>query len=210
MFWSSNGWRSRNHSFHFCKVYVSLTARILTRVVVSQLEHERRKPRHAFRCTFQINSLFLDTAWGYWLLKVGGTKISRSWGKSIFSWIANSHGLLWARGHWGRKAEPFLHWSLHKTNTKALLHWGIDKHLFSVFQEFKVISRNFSVILGNYKPHRKLTFSYTAHRGWTKSVLFFPSLQRYFDMGINHSVNWVPTCKQVPKQPPQQNPNKFP
>lgn len=44
MFWSSNGWRCRNHSFHFCKVYVSLTARILTGVVVSQLEHERKNP----------------------------------------------------------------------------------------------------------------------------------------------------------------------
>lgn len=44
MFWGSNCWRCRNHSFYFCKVYVSLAACILTRIIVSQLDNKRQKP----------------------------------------------------------------------------------------------------------------------------------------------------------------------
>lgn len=55
MFWGSNCWRSRNHSFYFCKVYVSLTACILTRIIVSQLDDMRKNnPNMLFRWTFHF------------------------------------------------------------------------------------------------------------------------------------------------------------
>lgn len=217
MFWSSNCWRSRNHSFHFCKVYVSLTARILPRVIVSQLEHKRKKIRQAFRWTFQINSLSLDAAYGHWLLRVGGTKITKSWGgggrvfcpqnsRSEKQIVVDCSGQRTCKA--GKQDHFFTGHYIKLTQklyfTKALIEQ------FSVFQELKAISRNLTVILGNYKPHRELTFSYTTHRGWMKSELFFSFLQRYVDMDINRSVNWFSTSKQVPKKTPQQNPNKFP
>lgn len=141
---------------------------------------EKTKSRRAFRWTFQINSLFLDTAWGHWLLRVGGTKITRSWGgggrvSCPQSSRAEKQILMDCPGQ--RKCEAgkqnhFFTGHYIKLTQKLYFTKALIEH-FSVFQEFKGISRNGSVILGNYKPHRELTFSYTTHRGWIKSELFF-------------------------------------
>lgn len=142
---------------------------------------EKKKSRHAFRWTFQFNSLFLDTAWGHGVVRVGGTNITRSWGggERVFchqSSRAEKQTVTDCSGQRTRetgKQKRFFTGHYIKLTKKLYLTKVLTEHLFSVFQEFKVTSKNLSAILGNYKPHRKLTFSYTAQSGWMKSVLFF-------------------------------------
>lgn len=118
------------------------------------------------------NSLSLDTAWG--ALTAKGERHRdyqelRRWGKSILSPELQSReavmdccGLRTCEA--GKQNHSFPGHYI-KLTQKFYFTKALPEHLLSVFQEFKVISKNLSAILANYKPHRKLTFSYTTHRG---------------------------------------------